>query len=444
MTSLGGLRAAGVGVLVLTCGLAAGCASPPAKPLAKPPQQVVPGVLSNGSVSPGAPGGAPGSAPGAAGTRGVVTLGGWAPNGARNPVAAGALAYFRWLNSHGGVYERAVAYRVLDDHGTTREVPSLMHQLVQGESVFAIFGAQGVQGGAVTSFLDLSGVPDVFAGPGCGCTSVAAPPTDVFGWALGDVREAKVIGAWVAQHYAGQKVAVAYAPGSANSATLAAFATAAHGARIATRISIASASAAAAGVRAAKAAGARALVAFTPSGVVAAASQAMTSQRWQVPLVAAAGAGLAFGLPDGVITDGFLPTTGASARGPLGPAVPSWITLFRKIKDKYLPRTPLTPAVIDGMSSAYEMAEALLRAGPNLTRSGLIAALNGMASGPAAAPLAFAAQDHGGVQGGYVGVISGGVLVPSTKVWVTSATTGPVTPYAANLVLAPANGMPMP
>src|SRR5215469_53335 len=160
MASLGALRVAGAGVLVMVCGLAAGCASP-TQSVAKPPPVVVPGVVSGGS--PGAPGSSPGAggAAGPARSRGTVTLGGWAPGGASNPVTAGALAYFKWLNAHGGVYGRAVAYRVLDDHGTTRVVPSLMHQLVQGDSVFAIFGAQGVQGGAVTSFLDLSGVTDV-------------------------------------------------------------------------------------------------------------------------------------------------------------------------------------------------------------------------------------------------------------------------------------------
>lgn len=440
MASRSGLRAAGAGVLVLTCGLAAGCASPPTRPLDTPPPVVVPGVVPAGTASPGAPG----SSPGAAGSRGVVTLGAWAPGGAANPVVTGAVAYFRWLNAHGGVYGRAVAYRVLDDHGSARIVPSLMHRLVQGESVFAIFGAQGVQGSAVTSFLDLSGVPDVFAGPGCGCTGVPARLTDVFGWAPGGLVEAKVLGAWAAQEYAGQKVAVAYAPGASGRTSLAAFATAAHGVRIAARISMASASAVADGVRAAKASGARVLVAFTPPDVVTAASQAMATQRWQVPLAAGA-SGLATGLPNGVITDGFLPTAGASAHGSLGPAAPTWVALFRKIRNKYLPHTPFSQAMIDGMSSAYEMAQALLRAGPNLTRPGLIAALNGMAPGPVAAPLALTTQNHSGAQGGYVGVLRGGVLVPLTKVWLTSATTsGPVTPYAGVQVVAPANGMPQP
>jgi len=205
---------------------------------------------------------------------------------------------------------------------------------------------------------------------------------------------------------------------------------------------VASPSGAAAGVAAAKAAGARLVVAFTSPGVVAALGTAMASARWRVPVVAA-GSGLASGLPDGVMTDGFLPSAAAPANGSLGRSAGAWIALFRKIRDRYLPHSPLSPALIDGMSCAYEMAATLFRAGTNLTRPGLIAALDGLPPGPAAAPLAYAATDHGGVQGAYVGMIRGGVLVPMSGVWITGAAAGgPVTPYTGVQAAAPANGIP--
>src|SRR5262245_15402814 len=99
------MRAAGLVVITLVCGLAVGCASPPKPHVSKPPGVVVPGVVSGGSAGAGASSGAqgyggsggPGSS-GRAGSRGVVLLGGWAPGGAHNAVAAGARAYFRWLN----------------------------------------------------------------------------------------------------------------------------------------------------------------------------------------------------------------------------------------------------------------------------------------------------------------------------------------------------------
>ena len=151
MARFGGLVVAGCGLLAVSV-VAAGCASPPKAPVSKPPGVVVPGVVPGGG---GAGGGSGGSGPGGsgssgrAGSRGTVLLGGWAPGGARDGVAAGALAYFRWLNARGGVFGRRVVYKVLDDRGNLRIVPSLVHQLVQGEAVFAVFGAAGVQGTAV-------------------------------------------------------------------------------------------------------------------------------------------------------------------------------------------------------------------------------------------------------------------------------------------------------
>ena len=43
------------------------------------------------------------------------------------------LAYFQWLNAHGGVYGRRIEYRVLDDRGGVKLVPSLAHRLVLGD-----------------------------------------------------------------------------------------------------------------------------------------------------------------------------------------------------------------------------------------------------------------------------------------------------------------------
>lgn len=394
---------------------------------------VVPGVVSGSSAAGRSDGaGNPGHRE-RAGSRGVVLLGGWAPGGAGNPVAAGALAYFRWLNARGGVLGRRIAYTVLDDRNNLRAVPSLVHRLVQGDAVFAVFGALGLQGTAVTGFLDSAGVPDVFAGSGCSCVNAPGRLPEVFGWPLGDVREGKILGAYVARRYAGQRVAVLYRPDAAGRNGLAGFEAAARGVRIAAKAAVAGPASVAAGVRAATAAGARVLAAFTSPAVTR-----RLAGTARVPLVAA-GSGLAAGLPDGVITDGFLPSAGAPAKSPAG----SWVTLFRQVRTRYLPALPLSPAVMDGMAAAYEMAAAMFRAGVNLSRAGLVAALDGLPPGPAAVPLAYTAADHGGPRGAYVGVIRGGMLVPGAGTLVTSAAkTGPVTLYSSRWAAAPRGGVP--
>jgi hypothetical protein len=67
------------------------------------------------------------------------------------------------------------------------------------------------------------------------------------------------------------------------------------------------------------------LVAFTSPNVTA--KLAATEKRLKL---VAAEAGLAVGLPDGVITDGFLPSPAASSKSAAG----SWVALFRKIRDR--------------------------------------------------------------------------------------------------------------
>lgn len=291
----------------------------------------------------------------------MVLLGGWAPGGGRNAVAAGALAYFGWLNARGGVFGRRVDYRVLDDRGSLRAVPSLVHRLVQGDAVFAVFGSAGVPGKAVTGFLDSAGVPDVFVGTACSCVNAPARLPEVFGWPLGDVREGKILGAYVAEHFTGKKVAVLFRPSRSGRDAVAGFTAAAGGVKVAARVALAGPSQAAAGLRAAKAAGARVLVAFTSRGVTA----RLAAEAKGVPLVLA-GAGLADRLPDGAITDGFLPSVAAPAKSAAG----SWVALFRRIQARYLPHMALSPEVIDGMASAYEMAAAMFRTGPQLTAPG--------------------------------------------------------------------------
>jgi len=72
-----------------------------------------------------------------------------------------------------------------------------------------------------------------------------------------------------------------------------------------------------------------------------------------------------------------------------------------------------------------------------------VAALGGMLPGPAGAPLAYTAADHGGPEGGYLGVVRGGAVVPQTGVLVTDATTpGLVRPYPGTWQAAPASGVP--
>lgn len=342
----------------------------------------------------------------------------------------GALAYFQWLNARDGVYGRTISYTVLDDQGNSRLIPSLAHQLVQGRAVFALLSPVGVQDSVIQDLVIQYGVPDLF--------TPSANSQETFEWPLSSTREGKILGDWTSQHYAGQKIGIVYGPDRADKARVTGFLAAAYGVGISAKLPLSDVSGAGAEIARAKAARVKLLVALTPSNIIASLKTAMVAAKFMVPLVAS-GSGLAYGLPDGVITDGFLPSVNATGKS----ADASWISLFRRIQQKYLPHSSLTSAVIDGMSTAYLLADAMFRAGPDLTRPGLIAALNGLQPGPASAPLEYSTSDHTGPEGAYIGIMRQGSLLPMSDVLVTDdSTTGAVTTYAYPQQTAPADGIP--
>jgi hypothetical protein len=142
------------------------------------------------------------------------------------------------------------------------------------------------------------------------------------------------------------------------------------------------------------------------------------------------------GLTQGIITDGYLPS--------LGDTGSSWITLFKKIHDTYIPKLPLDGNVLYGEAVAYTFVQAMLKAGRNPTQADLVNAVNGgLPQGPSVAPYAYSSTDHAGITGAYMGVIKNGVLVPLGHVLVTdTSATGAITPFMTAQPPAPANGLP--
>lgn len=141
-------RATATGIALLGMAVTA-CSSPK---LTASPRPAAPGILS-----------------------GSVTIGSYQPlTGAAAPgaqeIAPASAAYFRYLNAHGGIYGRTVIPKYLNDQSNPALAPSIVHKLVQQDSVLAIFNASGVTAHlAVAPFLASAQVPDVFAGSGCPC-----------------------------------------------------------------------------------------------------------------------------------------------------------------------------------------------------------------------------------------------------------------------------------
>src|SRR6516164_5314694 len=162
------------------------------------------------SSSSGAGGGAAASAPGVTSTQ--ILIGSHQPlTGLAAPgyseIAPAANAYFQYVNAHGGINGRKIKYTYLDDAYDPSKTTSVVHQLVLQDSVYAIFNGLGTPTHlAVASYLNSSKVPDVFVASGCGCWNNPSALPYTFGYQPDYIREGKILGSYIKQHFAGKKI----------------------------------------------------------------------------------------------------------------------------------------------------------------------------------------------------------------------------------------------
>src|SRR5215472_8795629 len=150
------------------------------------------------------------SAPGITAT--TITIGSHQPlTGPAAPgyseIAPASAAYFAYVNANGGVNGRKIVYKYLDDGYNPTTTSSVVRQLVLQDNVYAIFNGLGTPTHlAVASFLNAQKIPDVFVASGCNCWNNTAQYPETFGWQLDYVREGKILGNYIKQHFAGKKV----------------------------------------------------------------------------------------------------------------------------------------------------------------------------------------------------------------------------------------------
>jgi hypothetical protein len=95
------------------------------------------------------------------------------------------------------------------------------------------------------------------------------------------------------------------------------------------------------------------------------------------------------------------------------------------------------------MSVGYLFVQSLQAAGKDLTREGLISAVEkGGFQGPGLAPLRFSADDHSGYGGMRLSKVSGGKQAYFGETLETDEADGPVAPYTTAPAAPPANGVP--
>jgi branched-chain amino acid transport system substrate-binding protein len=128
---------------------------------------------------------APTATPGV--TSSTITLGGTipisGPAAAYGSVGRGADAYFKYVNSRGGVFGRRIVYRFLDDEFEVGKTILLTRQLVEQDNVLAIFNSVGTEHAlAIRSYLNDRKVPHLFVGSG---VSKLATERKKYPWSMG-------------------------------------------------------------------------------------------------------------------------------------------------------------------------------------------------------------------------------------------------------------------
>jgi ABC-type branched-subunit amino acid transport system substrate-binding protein len=414
-----------------------------------------------GGSSSSSAGGPTASAPGITATQ--ILIGSHQPlTGPAAPgyseIAPAANAYFQYVNAHGGIYGRKIKYTYLDDAYDPAKTVSDVHQLVLQDNVFAIFNGLGTPTHlAAVSFLNSSKVPDVFVASGCDCWNDPSKYPQTFGWQLDYIREGKILGSYIKQHFAGKKIGYFFQNDEFGQDGVKGLDDEIPHSQVVSRQSYVPTNVnIGPQVAKLKAAGAQVVVSFSIPAFTALLKLASLKLGYSPTLVVSnvgadpitlAGLLEAFAkqggakvsgnaLTQGIITDGYLPTLGDTGN--------SWIALFKKVHDTYDAKAPFDGNVLYGEAVGYAFVQAMMKAGKNPTRAGLVSAISaGLPQGPSVAPYSYSASDHSGITGGFMGVIKNGAVVQQGPVYVTNATpTGAVTMYGGSEQTAPASGMP--
>jgi branched-chain amino acid transport system substrate-binding protein len=401
------------------------------------------------------------SAPGITAT--TITIGSHQP--LTGPVAPGyseiapaSAAYFAYVNAHGGVYGRKVIYKYLDDAYNPTETASDVRQLVLQDNVYAIFNGLGTPTHlAAVSFLNSEKVPDLFVASGCECWDEPTTYPETFGWQLDYVREGKILGQYIAQHFKGEKIGYFYQDDEFGmdgvkglNYEIPSSSVVSKQSYVPTNINIAPQ------VAALRASGAQVVVAFSvpaftallkldslkdgysPTLVVSDVNNDVYTLDGLLQSYAKAGGATVNGsqLTDGIITDSYLPVIGDTSN--------SWVALFKMIHDQYDAKEPWDGNAYYGEAVAYTFVQAMLNAGRNPTRADLVSAVNaGLPQGALVAPLAYSSTNHDGVTGAFMAKMSNGGLTQEGSVLITdTSATGAITTYTGSEQQAPASGIP--
>lgn len=371
-----------------------------------------------------------------------------------NKVAPAMNSYFKHVNDNGGINGRKIELIIKNDGYVVQRAVNESAALVD-EGVFALVGSLGTaNNSAVAEFLDLksTGLPSIFVNTGfSGFADKKKYPT-VFSLFPSYYMEAKILSEYIKKNFPGKKVGVIYQADDFGVDALAGLAQG--GITLTEKISYASLSQGTPSVGQSwitklKTASVEVVIFYgVPTAVTAALRTAAAlayNPQWIVTSVGSdyttlTGLGVTNAMLNGVVTGSFLPA-------PTDDADP-YVKLFKTIHTKY-GVGEFDNNILTGMNTAMMTANAIKAAGPNLTRSGLIKAIESKGKSFASAaltPPTYSTTSHAGYAGFWLAKYNAtGVLVPETgkyKVYTTDAGKGAVKVSTYNRPAMPAKGLP--
>ncbi len=371
-------------------------------------------------------------------------------------VAPAAKAYFDYVNANGGINGRKIQLVIEDDRYLPQEAVIKTNKLILRDKVFAIVGALGTANNlAVNSKVRLGarGVPSLFVNTGfSGFADKRKYPT-LFPLFSTYAMEAKIMGNYIKENFAGKKIGlivqnddfgvdalkgfaaagvkfdetIKYVSGTQSPATALTWVQKLVAAKIEVVYLFGVTTATAAAVGVAAQAGYKPQWIFGSVGADATTIQTATT----VPVA----------LLNGAISASFMPDAADTTD--------EYVKFFREVNTQYNKGVTFDNNVLAGMNGAMMVANAIKAAGPNLTRKGLMAAIESKgATFPSAGlvPLAYSSTSRVGYTGYWIGKYNAtGSLLPieaKNVVYTTDSGNGPVVKTTSKRPALPPKGLP--
>ena len=363
-------------------------------------------------------------------------------------ISAAMKAYFDFVNENGGVNGRTIELTIADDGYNPANTAKLTRELVLQDEVFALVGSLGTPTHtSVLDFVAQNEVPDLFVSSGSRNWNQPDKYPTTFGWQPDYTVEGKILGNHVKNEFDGKKVCSFGQNDDFGADGVKGLEIALGAGGIADKQTYTPTNTnVGPQIGALQAAGCEVVVLFSVPGFTAlalgTAAQLQFAPQWVISSVGADIPTLTgflkeatVPLLEGAVSDSYLPVSTDTDN--------SWIAMFREINDSHNGAAEFDGNVLYGMALAFTTVQALQAAGPQLTREGLIAAVQkGGFTGPGRTPFRYSETDHSGFSGSQIVVVEKGVATPTGPVYVTDDTDAPLTEYTTEQPEAPANGLP--